>query len=372
MAGQFPRITDEALAALRERIGVPITPPQPFVEEATRDTIRHYADGIGDPNPLWRDEQYARKTRWGGILAPPSMLYAFDRVVSGWVGGLPGVHAMFAGTDWHWFLPVRLGDRITARSHLKDVIEKESEFSGRAVQQIYEVSFYNQKGELVARADSWCFRTERSTARERGKYRRLEAYRYTEEELRAIFEAYDREEIRGATPRYWEDVAVGEELTPVVKGPLTATSVIAFDQGWGGLYLRAHRFMVDLLRRHPALGIPNAQNVPEPPERVHWDNDFARAVGVPMAYDYGPERVSWLSHLLTNWIGDDGFLKRLYAEVRRFNLLGDTTWCKGRVTGKRVEGGEHLVDVEVWAEDQRGEVTAKGFAVAALPSRGSA
>jgi hypothetical protein len=46
---------------------------------------------------------YAASTRWGGIVAPGSFLYAFDRVVSGYVSGLPGIHAMFAGTDWNWF-----------------------------------------------------------------------------------------------------------------------------------------------------------------------------------------------------------------------------------------------------------------------------
>ena len=43
-----------------------------------------------------------------------------------------------------------------------------------------------------------------------------------------------------------------------------------------------------------------------------------------------PQRVSCLSVLLTNWIGDDGFLWKFRAELRRFNIIGDTTWCKGK------------------------------------------
>lgn len=366
----YPQITDQSLAALRERIGIEFRGPQPYITAATRDNIRHFADGIGDGNPLSLDDAYASKSRYGGIIAPPSILYAMDRVVSGYVGGLPGVHAMFAGTDWRWFRPIREDDRLSATSKLKAAILKDSEFSGRAVQQIYEVTFRTQKGEVISVADSWCFRTERSTARARGKYKAIEATHYTRDQIDAIMADYAREEIRGATPRYWEDVPVGEELTPVVKGPLTVTSVISFLQGWGGLYVRAHGRAAEMFTRHPALAIPNAYGVPEPPERVHWDPEMARSVGVPGAYDYGPERVSWLSHLLTNWIGDDGFLQRLNAQVRRFNILGDTTWCKGRVSAKRVEGGEHLVDVEVWANNQRGEVTAQGNAVVVLPSRG--
>jgi hypothetical protein len=62
-------------------------------------------------------------------------------------------------------------------------------------------------------------------------------------------------------------------------------------------------------------------------------------------------------------------LKKFYMELRRFNVVGDTTWCKGKVTRKYVEKDEHLVEVEVRAENQRGEITAPGRAVVRLPSK---
>jgi hypothetical protein len=71
--------------------------------------------------------------------------------------------------------------------------------------------------------------------------------------------------------------------------------------------------------------------VPEPPERVHWDSGLARGVGVPGAYDYGPERISWMGHLMTDWIGDHGRLLRLDVRVRSHNIVGDLTRCQGRV-----------------------------------------
>jgi hypothetical protein len=71
-------------------------------------------------------------------------------------------------------------------------------------------------------------------------------------------------------------------------------------------------------------------------------------------------------------MGDDGFLKKFYMELRRFNVVGDTTWCKGKVTRKYLDNGEPLVDVEVWAENQRGEITAPGRAVVRLPSKPAA
>ena len=80
--------------------------------------------------------------------------------------------------------------------------------------------------------------------------------------------------------------------------------------------------------------------------------------------------MAWLGHLMTNWIGDHGFLRNMDVQVRRFNLVGDTTWCRGKVAEKWKDGGRHLVRCEIWAEDQRGDVTAKGTATIELPSRG--
>ena len=97
---EFPKITEKGLDDLRGRIGQPVTGSvEPWCYEATRDNIRHYAHGIGDDNPLWCDPEYAANTQHGGILALPSFLFATSRIISGYVGGLPGVHAMWSGAD---------------------------------------------------------------------------------------------------------------------------------------------------------------------------------------------------------------------------------------------------------------------------------
>jgi acyl dehydratase len=100
---------------------------------------------------------------------------------------------------------------------------------------------------------------------------------------------------------------------------------------------------------------------------VHWDNDFARTVGVPAAYDFGPERVSWMGHMLTDWIGDDGFLRRLNTQIRRHNPVGDAVWCNGTVTGKSIDGDHHLVQIEVVGTNQDGALSIKGYAEVELP-----
>ena len=372
---RFPKITAQGLADLRQRIGKPIGDTlEPWCHEATRDNIRHYAHGIGDDNPLWCDPLYASQSVHGGIVAPPSFLFATSRIISGYVGGLPGVHAMWAGANWTWHRWVKRNEEIVTTAWLKDLVEHNTRFAGRAVQQIYHVEFFGDNGDKVAEADSWCFRTDRDIAREEGtKYDDLkdrEPHRYTQQELDRIYDLYAAEEIRGPSPRYWEDVQVDEPLPTMAKGPMTVTGFIAYAQGWGGLYIRANKLNWQQINKHPGLGIPNRFNIPDCPERVHWEPEMALMVGAPGAYDYGPERCSWLTHHMTNWMGDTGFLVNAHSRIRRHNPEGDLLFITGQVTGKRVENGKCLVDIAQQAHNQDGEVSIVGGGTIALPTRG--
>ena len=380
-SARFPVITEAGVGELRRRIGVRIAPePEPWCHEVTRDSIRHYAHGIGDDNPLWCDPDYAAGTRYRDVIAPPSFLFACSRIVSGSVGGLPGVHAMWAGADWTWHRAVPRGATVRTVSWLADVVERETRFARRAVQQTYHVEFYdgdgegNGTGDLLASAESWCFRTERDTAREQGtKYERLREQtpqRYTDAEIDAIHRHYEAEQPRGATPRYHDDVAIGERLPTMVKGPMTVTGFIAYAQGWGGLYIRANRLACQQVRAHPGLGVANRFNIPDCPERVHWEDEFATAVGAPAAYDYGPERCSWMTHHLTDWMGDDGFLVESRTRIRRHNPVGDTLYLDGEVTGKPERDGSPTVEIRHAARNQDGELSIEGSAVVRLPERG--
>jgi acyl dehydratase len=374
MSDLFPVITDDGLNDLKRRIGVPIVGSlEPWCHEATRDNIRHYAHGIGDDNPLWCNPEYAENSRFGGITALPSFLFSTSRIISGYVGGLPGVHAMWAGADWSWHAPIRRNDEIRTEAYLKDLISHNTKFAGRAIQQIYHVNFYNQRNELLAEADSWCFRTERDAARERGvKYtevREKGVRQYTKEELEEFYNLYAAEKPRGSEPRYWEDVNVGDELPTMPKGPMTVTGFIAYAQGWGGLYIRANRIAWKQIDAHPGLGIVNKFNIPDCPERVHWEEDFARKVGTPGAYDYGPERCSWLTHHLTDWMGDHGFLRKASCKIRRHNPEGDLLVIRGTVKDKRIENGRHLIEISQEARQQDNELSVIGTGLVELPSR---
>jgi acyl dehydratase len=373
---RFPRITEDGLSELRQRIGVRISDSvEPWCYEATRDNIRHYAHGIGDDNPLWCDPTYAAETQYGDVIAPPSFLFACNRFISGYCGGLPGVHAMWAGAEWNWYKPIRRNAVLRTEAHLKDLVEHQTRFAGRAIQQIYHVDFFDERDEKLADADSWVFRTERDAARESGsKYSEVRAKGrrvYSDGEINEVYDHYRNEQVRGSDVRYFDDVFVGEQLPMIVKGPMTVTGFIAFAQGWGGLYIRANKLQWKLIDKHPGTGIKNGFGIPDCPERVHWEEEFALEVGAPGAYDYGPERTSWMVHHLTNWAGDDGFVRQSKTQIRRHNPEGDIIYITGQVTNKQVVGEEGIIDIAQQARNQDGELSVIGAAQVRLPLRAS-
>ncbi len=365
---EFPKITEEELDRLRQFLDKPLPVRSPFNRNATIDTIAHFAYGMGDMNPLFSDEEYGKATRWASVIAPPTFLFTCEGI--GAPRGLAGVHAMWSGASFEMANVLREGTGIRGMVTPSGLTPKETKFAGSAILQEFTYDFSTLGGEAIAKVRQWSMRTERDTAQAHGKYNYLEPASYTPEEIDRIFADYEKEEIRGAEPRYWEDVEDGQVLPHVVKGPLRVTDNIAWKIGWGFMpFVYAHKIAVDFYKKHPHAFIFNESGIPDVPERVHWDTEFARRVGVPEAYDYGPQRVSWLCQVVTNWMGDDGFIREFWGEVRRHNLNGDTTWLKGTVSEKRKEGAHALVDLELWGYDQRGERTILGGATVVLPAR---
>ena len=125
---------------------------EPEVWEAERGHIQRFAQAIGDPNPLWQDRAYAQKSRYKNIIGPP--LYLIDEGLVSLVDRLvemaPFKANINAGTELEYFKPIEAGDTITTVAKLADVQEKEGR-SGPLIFLIVEVTYTNQRGELVAR-----------------------------------------------------------------------------------------------------------------------------------------------------------------------------------------------------------------------------
>jgi acyl dehydratase len=381
-----PRITDEGVARLRQRIGVPEPHPvPPHYRCPNTDAFRIYANAIGDDNPLYCDPDYAARTRWGGPLAHPAMvggdsLIGIDEVAEvapehrELMRGDPlrGVHAFYGGSFREWWRPLRPDRRVYRRNALVAALDKRSEFAERAIHEWTAQVFRDEQGELLSGQYRLMIRTEREKAQERGKYHGVEIRPYTDAEIEAIDAQYRYERPRGAEPRWWEDVNEGDPVGSLVKGPLTVTDIICWHVGVGmGLYgVAALRLGFKNRQRIPRFYHRDELNIPDVMQRCHWDPEYARKAGNPTTYDYGRMRETWLVHLCCDWMGDDAWLWKLDCEFRRFNFIGDTHWMRGQVTRKYLaEGGRPAVDLEIRGENQRGEVTTPGHASILLPSR---
>ncbi len=143
-------VTDEVLKQIG-KMGEPRT------YEVERGAIRRFAEAIGDPNPLFNDEQRARETRFGGVIAPPTFCRSMGSPIPD--VKLPALGDSFrgldGGSDWEYFHPIRPGDRITAQTRLVDLKESEGRL-GPMVFITMETTYTNQFGQLCV--------TQRSTA----------------------------------------------------------------------------------------------------------------------------------------------------------------------------------------------------------------
>ena len=351
--GSYGQITQEGIDKIKARLGVYYHGTR-HVGEITADAIRTYAQGVGERNPLYFDEEYGQKAACGSMIATPMFLWTVRAPTATNLGGMPGVHSFYGGSEWEYFRPVRPGDTISTSYRPYDVVEKSSTYAGHMAIQYAQTLYVDHGADAVARAKAWSIRTERRAARERDTFKGVEKPKYTQEDLEAIWEMYDQEKIRGATTRYWDEVQEGDALPPIVRGPLRVVEIIfgagrfdVFNIGVGASPGGNHYYRWSAFRKYMGFAEPDPETgVPDHPHRGHWEEAMAKTIALPGIYDLGPQRGAWLAQIVTNWTGDDAFVRRFYHELRRFNIEGDTTWVQGKVTRKWVEDDQHLVECE--------------------------
>lgn len=136
-------ITDE----IKQLIGIE---SKPLTRDVDRGLIRLFAQAIGDPNPLFNDEHNARKTRFGGMIAPPTFCRSLVKghLLRLEIPSLPK-RLLDGGSDWKYYVPIRPGDRITVVTTLVELHEAEGR-TGTMVFTVVENRYTNQFDELCA------------------------------------------------------------------------------------------------------------------------------------------------------------------------------------------------------------------------------
>lgn len=137
---------------------------------------------------------------------------------------------------------------------------------------------------------------------------------------------------------YYEDVGVGDEVTSLIKQPSTKQLVM-----WAG-----------------AVGDY---------QPIHYDQDFARSRGLPGVIVHGQLVGAFFGQMMTDWIGEQGLLRRLSCSYKGMNYPGELLTFRGRVNRKYTEDGQHFLECSLWVENEKGEKTASGMAIVILPSR---
>jgi acyl dehydratase len=368
------QFTDKMLADMRALIGTELRTDACLNNEyATRLAILRFCEGIGDDNPLWTDAEYAAEGPYGTLVAPPSFIFAcLGSVQVGW----PGLGGFHAETRMTFERPIRVDDKISAKVVFDgfDGPIAESNFGGRRIKDYLRQEYRNQHGELVATFICSRMRFERGEMQKRAAARAIELpHPWTDAELAKIEEDVLAETPRGDTPRYWDDVNVGDEIDPITKGPLGLTDFIAFIAAGAAPIPRisAHGVALRRYRKHPKWAFRDPRtHALEPVYSVHYNDYAAKLQGAQIAYDVGIQRTCWGVHLLTNWMGDAGRLKSLFGQYRSHVYLSDVIRLGGRVEKKEVDAdGDHVVHLTTWATNQRGQACMPGTAVIALPKR---
>ena len=401
-----PTFTDEMIAHARQEIDRE-RPARSHWNEVTADAIRHFALGIGDDNPLWLSTKYAAGSV-GSVLAPPTFLWtAFmtpmffpsDSKAKSSGGGMPGMQALFAGCQFRFNRPIKPGDTLRATSTRRGVVDPSARVDGDCTEPRADIDSAvaamdsynpNQAGRVVFQIEQHqCVDVATGeilgdliehAARvppeavdpKQGKYGAFTPRKYSAAEMEHIGSLYagEAQRRRGAIPRLWEEVRVDDELPALVKGPMTILSYSAFFGGFAAFFNLTDRVLYNFASRFgESVKVDPETGIWLLPEEMHWHPEMTRILGMPYGFDVGSQRVSWIAHLVTDWMGDLAWIESLDTWFLRPIFLTEAVLISGRVVAKS-DADERQVTIAIEAKTFDGEPVSTATAVVRLPGPG--
>jgi len=275
--------------------------------------IREYAEAIRDDNPLYRDEEAARHSPFGGIIAPPTFARNFW-----WEGtavqddlGFDPRYRIHGEQEFEYFQPIRAGEVLTGQFRIVDMYEKAGKRGGKMRFAVIETTYTNAKGETVLVGRRTLIETEPPPGDGPPKP-------------------------PPAIPRLTAaEAKEGLESPPLPVGPVTRTDFVRFAGASGDMN-------------------PN-----------HHDEIYAIRSSNDRVFAMGMLQAGYLGHLLTDWLGD-GALRRLRVRFAARVYPGDVLTCRARITKVTRDRSGTQVACDAWVENQDGHKVIQGSAEAIL------
>ena len=367
-------LDDDDLAALRSVVGAELAvTTRPYVEYATVDSMRNFARAYGDDNPLFGDEDHGRASPWGTVVAPPLFPIATGTPVPAAAEpaalvrrALRGVAVEVIADRWMLHRWVEPGHRLVRTDSIAAVDFAETATAPTAT--VTTRSTYTGDDLLFAMHDRVRVHGGRSIADAFGsdddRHEREGKAHYDDDALAEIDRLGAAWRRRGSTPLVASDLVVGEQIGPMVKGPLTITDLVAYRGGVGPGPFDVEP--LDLARRNrtqrPDFYDRDDTGTWDARERLHYDESYARRCGHPSAYDYTHTRLNWMVHLLTDWMGDHARIETISFVQLAHNYVGDTHWIDGTIRSVDVERDLARAALELRGVNQLGVVTCRADA----------
>ena len=360
-------------------VGVPVGGSN-MREPASVNDIRRWAQGMQNPHPLYYDEDYAKESAFGGIVAPQSFVVCCSDshgAAPSIQGRIEGTHMLFGGDEWWFERRVKPGDRVTQERTLFDYTVKETKFAGPTMFARGDTIYTNQRGERVAKQRCTSIRYRADEARKRRADAAPEPQWSDEElaELEARRRAYCQTYLELGHGK--RKVSPSDTLPTRVIGPHSIQTFTtewrsfimnvwgAFEPDGLSTSLRQAGWLKEMDKDMEAAKIDPAQadGLYKGSSRGHTQDRYAQLIGLPRGYGYGASMGAWILDYLSNWIGEHGFIVHSDMKYRAPVFTGDVTYIDGEVTALQ----EGIATVAVVMTNQRKETVAKGIAELRLP-----
>ena len=373
-----PGSLKEFIEDSKELIGKEAPDVPQGVRESDWSSIQRFCAALGDRNPLYNDTAGGVGTVYNTLIAPPAFILSVRTPDSGaaYEQKSYGLRRFSIRASAEWSDVIRMAERLV--SDLKVTAVRDGAMWGdRATVEVESTATYRTlNGAVFATATGTVAMVPYQLGEPLIEDRDIHVY--TDEEIKRLERDLDAvPPYRGEVPVYWSEVNVGDKVPTLVKGPLYYNEIAAWrllehKHAAIDLGTMAHRRVMERpgrITENPSTGWPYFDT-----EQTYGDILSVKALGFKMPVSRGLTRFACAAQLLTNWMGDLGFLRKLSVDMPNHFCYQDTMWLTGEVVKKYRDkvGTEeyHAVEVQLSGHNQLGQKLVDGTAVIFLPDKG--